>query len=66
MLVFKYGLYMPIKIIDKSWESRIGASLFFSYICCYLWENTHVSIIYLATRAPTCLSLIYADKLQQL
>ena len=23
MLVFKYGLYLPIKIIDKSWESKI-------------------------------------------
>ena len=23
MLVFKYGLYMPIKIIDKAGESKI-------------------------------------------
>lgn len=36
MLVFKYGLYMPIKIIDKARGSRIGASLFFSYVYCYL------------------------------
>ena len=45
MLVFKYGLYMPIKIIDKSWESRIGASLFFSYVCCYLRETFGDSIV---------------------
>ena len=33
MLVFKYGLYLPNKIIDKSWGK---ANLFFSYVYCYL------------------------------
>ena len=36
MLVFKYGLYLPIKIIDKSWGK---ANLFFSYVYCYLRET---------------------------
>ena len=28
MLVFKYGLYLPIKIIDKARGSRIGEVYF--------------------------------------
>ena len=65
MLVFKYGLYMPIKIIDKSWESRIGASLFFSYVCCYLqilmkaysiiYKSPNMSLADLCRQATTTL-----------
>ena len=70
MLVFKYGLYLSIKIIDKARRSRMGASLLFSYVCCYLrylqipmkaysiiYKSPNMSLADLRRQATTTLKL---------